>query len=270
MTATNSGRAHLITGGFPVGSMGGHDHDHARLRLLELLAERAVPASVGNDFADVEKWLPSSQLLITYVAGPYPDAGQTRAIEQWLQAGGRWLALHGTSGGRAERVEGSRARRTVKAEHHALLGSYFLTHPPIREFRVQVADTNSPLTRGIGSSFTVEDEPYFIELQEPGSTQILLTAEYGPGALSSAIGTLYPTDTSLLTDGKTRVIGYTKAVSKGGVTYFALGHCHTPAIRAARAYTDPADTTPPLFRAPWETEGFMTLLRNGIAWGMGV
>ena len=160
------------------------------------------PASVGNDFADVEKWLPSSQLLITYVAGPYPDAGQTRAIEQWLQAGGRWLALHGTSGGRAERVEGSRARRTVKAEHHALLGSYFLTHPPIREFRVQVADTNSPLTRGIGSSFTVEDEPYFIELQEPGSTQILLTAEYGPGALSSAIGTLYPTDTSLLTDGK--------------------------------------------------------------------
>ena len=72
MTATNSGRAHLITGGFPAGAMGGHDQDYARLRLLELLAEREVPASVANDFADIEKWLPVSQLLITYVAGPYP------------------------------------------------------------------------------------------------------------------------------------------------------------------------------------------------------
>ena len=126
--------------------MAGHDHDYARLRLLGLLAERDVPASVANDFADVEKWLPVSRLLITYVAGPYPDAAQTRAIERWLEAGGHWLALHGTSGGRAERVEGIRQRRTVKTEHHALLGSYFLTHPPICEFRVEVsgADPLSP------------------------------------------------------------------------------------------------------------------------------
>ena len=228
-------RAHVIAGGFPPGSAAGHDHDYARLRLLTLLAEASVPASVSNDFADVGKWLPTSRLLITYTAGPYPDATQCQAMRDWLESGGHWLALHGTSGGRAERVEGTRQRRTVKMEHHALLGSYFLTHPPIREFRVQVADATSPLTRGLGASFTVEDEPYFIELQDPGATRILLTAEYGPGAVSSAIGTIYPTDTSLLADGKTRVIGYTKEVSRGGVTYFALGHCHTPAIRAARA-----------------------------------
>jgi hypothetical protein len=29
-----SGHAHLIAGGFPPGSIGGHDHDCARLRLL--------------------------------------------------------------------------------------------------------------------------------------------------------------------------------------------------------------------------------------------
>ena len=91
MTANKSGRAHLITGGFPPGSMSGHDHDYARLRLLGLLAERDIPASVANDFADVEKWLPVSQLLVTYVAGPYPDAGQCRAIECCLEAGG-WKA----------------------------------------------------------------------------------------------------------------------------------------------------------------------------------
>src|SRR2546423_600017 len=131
MTATNSGRAHLIAGGFPPGSMSGHDHDYARLRLLGLLAERDIPASVANDFTDVEKWLPVSQLLTPYTAGPSPDAAQTRAIRGWLEAGGHWLGLHGTSGGRAERVEGMRNRRTVRTEHHAVLGSRFLTHPPI-------------------------------------------------------------------------------------------------------------------------------------------
>src|SRR4029450_5302197 len=124
MTETKSARAHLIAGGFPPGSPAGHDHDYARLGLLGLLAERGVPASVANDFADVEKWLPVSRLLLTYVAGPYPDTAQCRAIQGWLEGGGHWLALHGTSGGRAERVEGGRQRRTVKTGHHAIRGGY--------------------------------------------------------------------------------------------------------------------------------------------------
>jgi uncharacterized protein len=268
MTETKVGHAHLIAGGFPPGSAAGHDHDYARLRLLGLLAERDIAASVANDFADVEKWLPVSRLLITYVAGPYPDAAQCGAMQKWLEAGGHWLALHGTSGGRAERVEGARQRRTVKTEHHALLGSYFLTHPPICKIRVDVADSASSLTRGLGPSFVVEDEPYFIELQDPRSTHIVLTADYGPGATSPTIGTLYPKDTSLQPDGKTRVLGYTRAIGKGGVAYFALGHCHNPAIRAARA-VDPTDTTPLTFRGSWESDAFTTLLRNTIAVGVG-
>ena len=149
-TTTTPRRAHLIAGGFPPGAHAGHDHDYARLRMLELLAEREVPASVAGDFADVDRWLPVSRLLISYVAGPYPDAAQCAAMRRWMEAGGRWVALHGTSGGRAERVEGHRQRRTVKTEHHALLGSYFLTHPPIMKFRVDVRDSASPLTRGHG------------------------------------------------------------------------------------------------------------------------
>jgi type 1 glutamine amidotransferase len=268
MTEAKSGRAHVIAGGFPPGSYAGHDHDYARLRLLGLLAEQDVPASVANDFGDVEKWLPLSRLLITYVAGPYPDAGQCRAIESWLDEGGHWVALHGTSGGRAERVEGSRQRRTVKTEHHALLGSRFLTHPPICKIRVEVSAADHPLTRGLDRAFDVEDEPYFIELQNPGATKILLTADYGPSATSPAIGTLYPSDTSLQSDGRTRVLGYTRQVGDGGVTYFALGHCHNRAIRAARP-NDPADTTPLTFRGSWESDAFTTLLRNAIAWDVG-
>lgn len=268
MTDTTPRRAHVIAGGFPVGSSAGHDHDHARLRLLGLLAERDIPASVANDFADVEKYLPVSGLLITYVAGPYPNAAQCQTIKAWMEAGGHWLGLHGTSGGRAERVEGFRQRRTVKMEHHALLGSYFLTHPPLCRFRVDLTDPSHPLTQGIGNAFEVVDEPYFIELQDPASARILLTANYGPDAVSPSIGTLYPTDTSLQADGKTRVLGYTRDVGRGGVTYVALGHCHNPASRPARN-VEPGDTTPATFRGPWANDAFMTLMRNAIGWGVG-
>jgi hypothetical protein len=268
MTTATARRAHLIAGGFPPGASAGHDHDYARLRLLELLGEQEIATSVANDFADVEKWLPVSRLLITYVAGPYPDAAQCRAIQRWMEDGGRWLGLHGTSGGRAERVNGMRQRRTVKTEHHALLGSYFLTHPPICKIRVDVSDGPSSLTKGLPSSFVVEDEPYFVELQHPGSTRLILTAEYGPEAATSpTIGTLYPSDTSLLPDGKTRALGYTREVGKGGVTYVALGHCHNPQIRAGRT-TDPLDSSPLTFRGSWEVAAFTTLLKNAIAWGL--
>ena len=265
MPETTQNRVHLIAGGFPPGSHAGHDHDYARLRLLTLLAEGEVQTSVANDFADIAKWLPLGRLLITYVAGPYPGASQTAFIKQWLEAGGHWLGLHGTSGGKAQRVEGVRNRRTVTTEHHALLGSKFLTHPPIAEIRVQVHDPGSPLTQGLGGSFVVEDEPYFIELQDPGSTRILLTAEYGAAGDWPVAAQLYGTDTSLLGDGKTRVIGYTRQVGRGAVTYVALGHCHNPTIRAGRA-PDPADKTPPTFHGPWENDAFRILLRNAIAW----
>jgi uncharacterized protein len=240
-------RAHVITGGFPPGSPAGHDHDYARLRLLTLLGERNIPASVGNDFSDVGKWLPLSRLLITYVAGPYPDAGQTAAIRSWLESGGHWLGLHGTSGGKAQKVEGIRNRRTVKTEHHGLLGGFFLTHPPLCKFRVDVT-ADHPLTKGLGPSFEIEDEPYFVELQHPEDTQILLTADYGSNGDWPVTQTLYGKDTSLQPDGKSRVLGYTRPVGAGAVTYFAFGHC----------------TNSPVYRGPWENPAFTQLLRNAI------
>ena len=264
MTQPLTRRAHLIAGGYPPGSHAGHDHDFVRRRLLDLLAEQDIPASVGNDFDDVTKWLPVSRLLVTYVAGPYPDATQCGAMADWLRAGGHWLALHGTSGGRAARVEGLRQRRTVKAEHHALLGSFFLTHPPICKFRVEIEDPGHPLTRGI-KAFDVEDEPYFIELQDAATTHVLLTAKYGAAGDWPVTTQLYGADTSLLADGSTRVIGYTRPIGRGAVTYFALGHCHNPAIHAGRS----ADGSPPAFHGAFSNDTFNRLLRNAIGWSTG-
>lgn len=91
----------------------------------------------------------------------------------------------------------------------------------------------------------------------------MLSADYGPGATSPNIGTLYGSDTSLQADGRTRVLGYTRAVGDGAVTYFALGHCHSPASRGVRTA---AETVPAVFHGAWESEAFLGLLRNAIAW----
>src|SRR5215475_10386414 len=142
-------RAHLIAGGFPPGTAAGHDMNYARLRLLEMLGENpSVYATVGNDYTDIARWLPETRLLITYAAGPYPTDEQNDLMREWLDGGGRWLALHGTSGGKAARV-GDRRRQMVKGAYHDTLGCFFLNHPPVRRFRVQVADRSHPIAKGL-------------------------------------------------------------------------------------------------------------------------
>ena len=112
--------------------------------------------------------MPTCHLLITYVAGPYLNDEQNAVVRQWLEDGGRWFGLHGTSGGKAVRLdETGSARKMVKTSHHHTLGSFFLNHPPLRKFRVHVTDRQHVLTRNLPNSFEVIDELYLIELQEP-------------------------------------------------------------------------------------------------------
>jgi uncharacterized protein len=267
-------RAHVITGGFPPGSPAGHDMDYARLRILQLLQEHPhVLSTVANDFTDIAKWLPDSQLLITYVAGPHPNDEQNQIIRQWLEGGRRWLALHGTSGGKAVRVGETRsARKMVKTSHHATLGSFFLNHPPLRKFRVYVTDREHVLTKDLPASFEVIDELYLIELQEPSACQVLLTTELDKDPSPPGFGFVYDEDTSLLPDGKTRVLGYLRELGKGGVAYIALGHCYSPTANKqpiVDASVHTSGDAPKLLHGPWETEPFERLLRNGIIWGIG-
>lgn len=269
---TDPTRVHLVTGGFPVGSSAGHDMDYARLRILQILSEMpGVTATTSNDFADVETWLPGCALLLTYVAGPFPNPTQNRFLRTWLEGGGRWLGLHGTSGGKAAPVDGDRhVRKMVKAPHHETLGAFFLNHPPIRKLRVDVADPHHPLTRGLPSVFEVMDELYLLELQASSDTRILLTTELETDPSPPGFGFAYDEDTALQPDGKTRVLGLARRWGRGEVTYVALGHCHAPASNMqpfVDASVEPAGTTPQVFRGAWETPAFTRLLRNGIEWG---
>ena len=269
--AKGPGRVHLVAGGFPPGSPAGHDMDFARLRLLELLAESAaVATTTAQDFNDLERWLPEAALLVTYVAGPYPNPAQDAVLREWLEAGGRWLALHGTSGGRADRVDGqSHVRRMARLDHHATLGCFFLNHPPLRKFRVDV-QSGSPLTRGLPEAFEVADELYLVEVTDP-SSRVLLSTVLPEDPSPAGFGFIYDADTSLQPDGRTRVLGYSRAVGRGEVAYIALGHCHSPATNV-QPFVDASvaadGQTPPRFRGAWESDAFVQLLRNGIAWGI--
>lgn len=273
MSPSAPGRAHLIVGGFPAGSAAGHDMDYARLRLLELLHERDVPATVANDYEDIASWLDKARLLITYCAGPYMNDAQNAVVREWLSAGGRWLALHGSSGGKAARLpDGS--RQMEKGSHHDTLGSLFIHHPPVRKFRVDVIDRDSFLTRDLPPWFEVMDELYFLDLQAPADCRLFLTTELPQDPTPPEFSWVrYDQKRALLPDGKSRPLGYTKRVGDGEIAYVALGHCHSPTTNVqpfVDSSVDPEGKTPPLFRGPWETQAFQTLLRNGITWGIEI
>jgi type 1 glutamine amidotransferase len=261
-------RVHLIAGGYPRGQSAAHDMDYARLTLLQFLAEQDVVTTVAGDFSDINEWLDGACLLITYVAGPFPNEAQNDAIRAWLTRGGRWFALHGTSGGKAARVEGQRGRTMVKMSHHETLGGFFLNHPPLRKFEVKVVGEHA-LTRGLPASFEVADELYLVEMQ--GENNVLLTTEIDKDPSPPGFGFIYDKDTSAQADGKTRVLGYTRDVGDGSVAYVSLGHCHSP-LSNAQPFVDESvsaeGATPKLFRGSWETTEFQQLLRNGIAWGI--
>lgn len=272
---TGPTRVHLVAGGFPRGSSAGHDIDYVRLRLLQSLrAKGNVSVSVSNDFIDLDSWLPQSDLMISYVAGPFPDDHQSNLVSEWLESGGRWFALHGTSGGRAVPMPDNQPGRMMsKARHHEVLGAFFLNHPPIRKFRVDVRDPNHVLTRGLPASFEVMDELYLIELQAPAESRVLLSTS-DLDALDPAprtFGFTYGDDTSVGTDGRTRVLGYEREHGAGSVAYVALGHCHSVHTNI-QPFVDESvsvgGTTPKKFLGPWETKAFEQLLSNALEWGL--
>jgi uncharacterized protein len=266
-------RVHVVAGGFPPGSNAGHDMDYARLRILQLLQENSgILATTANDFADISKWLPGCQLMITYVAGPFLNDEQNQFMRGWLEGGGRWFGLHGTSGGKAVAVsEPRRGRKMVKSSHHETLGCFFLNHPPVRKFRVNVADREHPLSRNLPASFEVMDELYMLEIQDPSACHVILTTELADDPSPPGFGFVYDRDTALQPDGKTRVLGYTRDLGRGGVAYFALGHCHST-MNNVQPFVDrsviPSGETPKLFRGSWDTAAFEQILRNAIAWGI--
>ncbi|GIT39107.1 MAG: hypothetical protein Ct9H300mP8_03030 [Gammaproteobacteria bacterium] len=99
----------------------------------------------------------------------------------------------------------------------------------------------------------------------------LLTTELPEDPSPDGFGFSYEEDTSLQADGRTRVLGYTRALGSGEVAYIALGHCHSPTTNSQPMVDESVErdgASPPVFRGVWEqrvTNNCSVMLSRG-AW----
>jgi uncharacterized protein len=229
-----------------------HDMDYARLELLKLLGEHEqVRAKVREDYADLAA-LASARFLVTYTCEVIPDAAQTSALEQFVRSGGRWLALHGTNSVlKYVKGKGWDAPRTAP-DFMRLLGSQFVSHPPIAPYRVRVTRSNDPLVQGL-DEFEADDELYLMELHE--GIDVLMHAQFAgeaPGFVER--------DWS---NGEPRPVLYRRALGAGEIVYCTLGHA-----RGRYDMQPLMDEYPQVERGSWKQPAFHEILRRGIRWGI--
>lgn len=225
-----------------------HDIDHARLELLKLLAEDdRVRVRVFEDYSNIAA-IKAADVLVTYTCDVTPRLDEQEALRAWVEAGGRWYALHGTNSILRFLAEGVAAPRW--APHFMeTLGSQFVAHPPIAPYTVTVADPDHPLVAGV-EPFQATDELYISEMY--GEHHVLLETEWE----GEATGFIEHTWAKAK-----HPVFYIHPVGKGEVLYLTLGHC-----RGHYDMQPLMDFYPAPEKGSWALPVFYDLLRRGLAW----
>ena len=233
-----------------------HDFDHARLQLLDALAEHPQARTRVYENYDCLDALARADLLVTYTCDVRPNATQQAALVEFVRRGGRWLALHGSNSAieapapGAERVFTTPRALGPVAE---VLGSQFLGHPPIAPYVVENTQPSHPLVAGIGS-FTVTDELYISELHPP--IDVLLHTHYEGSCRGFAEGTT--------TDSESRPVLYVRDTGAGRVCYFTLGHCRGRFDMQDQGIDDLGKVDV----GSWVVPEFRIVLGRLVAWGV--
>lgn len=226
-----------------------HDMDFARLELLKLLAEdSAVRTRVFEDYENLAA-LAEADIVITYTCDVTPSLTAQEALRDWVAKGGRWYALHGTNSVLRLLDSGLWDAPRWAPLMMDLLGSQFISHPPIAPYTVTVADPGHPLVAGV-EPFETTDELYHLETH--GDLHVLLETECtgeGTGFVEAAAAP------------GTHPVMYIKAHGRGAVLYNTLGHC-----RSHYDLQPLLDWWPSIDRCAWDLPVFYDLLRRGIGW----
>ena len=230
-----------------------HDTNFARLELLKLLAEHEdVWVRIAESFADIDA-INQSKLLVTYTCDLCPSEAEQQGLRRFLEAGGRWFALHGTNA-LVDFVDGKANTPDLAPHLMQTLGSRFVAHPAIEKFKVRVTDTVHPITADL-EDFEIEDEPYYCEFY--GEHKVLLEANYrspSSGYVRSDFGTERDSQPQM----------YLHQVGEGEVLYLTLGHC------SGKYDMQPILDVAPVNRCAWNYPVFYDLLRRGIRWGIDI
>ena len=234
-----------------------HDTNFARLELLKLLAEHEdISVEVASSFADTQA-IKAARFLITYTCDLRPTEQEQNALSEFLDAGGRWFALHATNALLEFTDSGKVDTPDVAPTFMQLLGSRFIAHPANQAIHIKVADPNHVLTQGI-EDFEVEDEePYYCE--PIGKQHVLLEAQYNEPS-QGYVRSDYGTDR----DKHPQMYLHPHGKGNGEVLYLSLGHC------SGKHDMKPLVEINKVVRGSWNSPTYYELLRRGIKWGAGI
>lgn len=228
-----------------------HDFDFARLEILKLLhPHERLRVSVAGDYADTRA-LATTDALVTYTCDLRPAEAEQDALINYVERGGRWLALHGTNSLIEFTADGHITTPRALPRLMAVLGSQFIAHPPLMDFEVKVTEPEHPLVRGL-APFTVNDELYLSELHGPN--RVLLHTHYNGKAQRGFIEREWFSD-------EMRPVMYLHRHGQGEVLYFTLGHC-----RGRYDMQPLLEEYPTVERCSWQSEVYYELLNRGIRW----
>jgi type 1 glutamine amidotransferase len=249
MSAGRSDRidAYLVAGGKY------HNIDYARLEILKLLAEQPrLRVGVGKDYSDLDA-ICGADFIISYTCDVSPTPEQTARLCEAVRGGKKWFALHGTNSILRFLEDGRVDSPRENDAFMELLGSQFLSHPPIAPYQVEASDPAHPLVEGI-EPFTVDDELYLSRFF--GDYHMLLHTRW-TGSTPAFVDSEWPDD-------EPRPCMYLHPYGAGEVLYLTLGHCRGKYDMQPLMEEYPE----PEFGA-WKTTEYYELLRRGIRWAMG-
>jgi uncharacterized protein len=228
-----------------------HDFDFARLEILKLLhVHERIRVRLAEDYADTAA-IAAADALVSYTCDVRPDEIQQQALSEFVGSGKRWLALHGTNSFIEWGADGKVSIPRTAPAFMKVLGSQFIAHPPMGEFRVEVSDTAHPLVEGI-DAFNVTDELYLSELHGPN--HVLLHTHFNGKAQRGF------TEREWFSDDPRPVL-YLHSHGEGEVLYFTLGHCR------GRFDMQPyVEEYPAVERCSWDSPAFYAVLARGIRW----
>jgi putative membrane-bound dehydrogenase-like protein len=204
LTAELAGARRRRETGVPAGARvlifgGGSSHDFERWFRDEDLRTLAAPdgemAYTDRPAALLEQ-LGQLELLILCNNQALPGEELRRGIEEFVARGGGLLSLHA----------GTWYNWSDWPEYNAaLLGGGARSHEAYGELEVQVLDGEHELTRDVPSRFSIADELYRLELDDPASDEILARG-------------------SSPTTGKSWPVLWTRSVGAGRIVGLTLGH----------------------------------------------
>ncbi|MFH1084667.1 MAG: ThuA domain-containing protein, partial [Chloroflexota bacterium] len=181
-----------------------HKAEHAFEGVGALLGEEGLTVACTSDYAALDAVaLADKQLLVILRDGidwpdgpqgkpsPWMQPEQEAAIEAFVLRGGAFLALH--NAGWAYPWRGG-YRRT--------LGGYYVGHPPMAEFTVQVVNTTHPVTAGV-QTYQITDEQHILHWDFDRVTPLLVSQGQ---------------------DGRGSVSGWAYDYGRGRVVYLPHGH----------------------------------------------